>query len=359
MLGRRRGRPPHPDVLTPGEWRVLHELRTGATNAEIAIRLRVSITTVKFHIRNIRGKLELDDRDRLAAWRPEPQPTQGSGRRVLAPLGLLLGFWKPAVATGAVLVVGGAAVAAGVLAYAIANSGELPADADLPPRQEDAAETATVPPSVTPQPAATPTADATATPQPTASATPQATATPTATPSERETQGDLPTIRFWGDITLSKQAETGERVADIVEFFDSQYGVTAPGVAIHIGTNWEALADATLETLGQSANVGLAQYRDGNLFVDVEVSDRAIERLYFHAIQDHLAGSQAWGPWWLGEGAAMYAARLFRDWRGRQRSRKRLPTIGGRRATRRLPSVSTKQARQPPRSPSTQPPCRS
>ena len=36
----RRGRPPHPGVLTPAEWRVLEELREGRTNAEIAVRLR-------------------------------------------------------------------------------------------------------------------------------------------------------------------------------------------------------------------------------------------------------------------------------------------------------------------------------
>ena len=66
-----RGRPRHPDVLTPAEWRVLEELREGGTNAEIASRLGISGDAVKYHISNMLGKLELRDRRALAAWRPE------------------------------------------------------------------------------------------------------------------------------------------------------------------------------------------------------------------------------------------------------------------------------------------------
>ena len=66
-----RGRPRHPDVLTPAEWRVLEELREGGTNAEIAARLGISGDAVKYHISNMLGKLELRGRDELAAWRPE------------------------------------------------------------------------------------------------------------------------------------------------------------------------------------------------------------------------------------------------------------------------------------------------
>ena len=47
MERNRRGRPRHPDVLTPGEWRVLEALRDGGTNAEIAARLGLSADTVK------------------------------------------------------------------------------------------------------------------------------------------------------------------------------------------------------------------------------------------------------------------------------------------------------------------------
>ena len=42
MERNRRGRPRHPDILTPAEWRVLEELRDGGTNAEIAARLGLS-----------------------------------------------------------------------------------------------------------------------------------------------------------------------------------------------------------------------------------------------------------------------------------------------------------------------------
>ena len=71
MMSRGRGRPPHPEILTPAEQRVLDELRKGGTNAEIAERLGVTLDAVKYHISNMLAKLELDNRRELAAWRPE------------------------------------------------------------------------------------------------------------------------------------------------------------------------------------------------------------------------------------------------------------------------------------------------
>ena len=70
-MSRGRGRPPHPEILTPAEQRVLDELRKGGTNAEIAERLGVTLDAVKYHISNMLAKLELDNRRELAAWRPE------------------------------------------------------------------------------------------------------------------------------------------------------------------------------------------------------------------------------------------------------------------------------------------------
>ena len=71
MQGRGRGRPRHPGVLTPGEERVLEEVRNkGGTNAEIAARLDLSPETVKTHIARMLSKLDLPNRRALAAWRP-------------------------------------------------------------------------------------------------------------------------------------------------------------------------------------------------------------------------------------------------------------------------------------------------
>ena len=62
MERNRGGRPRHPDVLTPAEWRVLEALREGGTNAEIGARLGISADAVKYHVSNMLGRLELRDR---------------------------------------------------------------------------------------------------------------------------------------------------------------------------------------------------------------------------------------------------------------------------------------------------------
>jgi DNA-binding CsgD family transcriptional regulator/catechol 2,3-dioxygenase-like lactoylglutathione lyase family enzyme len=72
-----RGRPPHPDVLTPAEWRVANAVRHGMTNAEISRRLNVSLDAVKFHVANAVQKLGLRSRTALKHW---------SGAPVRAPL---------------------------------------------------------------------------------------------------------------------------------------------------------------------------------------------------------------------------------------------------------------------------------
>lgn len=62
------GRPPHPDVLTPGEWRVVDAVRHGMSNAQIARRRGVSLDAVKYHLANAIGKLGLQDRRALRMW---------------------------------------------------------------------------------------------------------------------------------------------------------------------------------------------------------------------------------------------------------------------------------------------------
>ena len=65
---RERGRPAHPDVLTPAEWRVVEAVRHGLRNREIAQRQGVSLDAVKFHVANALAKLGLSDRRALRRW---------------------------------------------------------------------------------------------------------------------------------------------------------------------------------------------------------------------------------------------------------------------------------------------------
>ena len=45
-----RGRPPHPDILTPRQWEVLELVREGLSNGEIGERLGISTDGAKFHV---------------------------------------------------------------------------------------------------------------------------------------------------------------------------------------------------------------------------------------------------------------------------------------------------------------------
>ena len=74
----RRGRPPHPDILTPREWEVLAFLRQRLSNEQIAERLGITLRTAKFHVSEILSKLSVETREQAAAWLPEeaPAPSQ-------------------------------------------------------------------------------------------------------------------------------------------------------------------------------------------------------------------------------------------------------------------------------------------
>ncbi|TWB16863.1 regulatory LuxR family protein [Nitrospirillum amazonense] len=65
---RERGRPPHADVLTPAEWRVVEAVRHGLTNPQIARRQGVSIDAVKYHVTNVLQKLGFASRAELRRW---------------------------------------------------------------------------------------------------------------------------------------------------------------------------------------------------------------------------------------------------------------------------------------------------
>ena len=68
MTTRDRGRPPHADILTPAEWRVVEAVRHGLTNPQIARRQGVSNDAVKYHVANALQKLGFAGRDELRRW---------------------------------------------------------------------------------------------------------------------------------------------------------------------------------------------------------------------------------------------------------------------------------------------------
>ena len=73
MLARRRGRPPHDDVLTPTEWCTVHAVQHGLTNRQIAERRGISIDAVKYHVANALEKLGLQNRRALRQWFKAPK----------------------------------------------------------------------------------------------------------------------------------------------------------------------------------------------------------------------------------------------------------------------------------------------
>ncbi|HEU5324634.1 MAG TPA: LuxR C-terminal-related transcriptional regulator [Candidatus Limnocylindria bacterium] len=86
MTARRgRGRPPHPDVLTPAEWQVLDWLRHGMRRAEIARRRGTSVDAVKYHLANISDKLGVRGGE-LRRWPGIPATSQLSRSRTTNPM---------------------------------------------------------------------------------------------------------------------------------------------------------------------------------------------------------------------------------------------------------------------------------
>jgi DNA-binding CsgD family transcriptional regulator/catechol 2,3-dioxygenase-like lactoylglutathione lyase family enzyme len=59
--------------LTPAEWRVVHAVKHGLSNREIARRRGVSLDAVKDHVANAIMKLGLADRNSLKGWHRAPR----------------------------------------------------------------------------------------------------------------------------------------------------------------------------------------------------------------------------------------------------------------------------------------------
>lgn len=137
-----RGRPKHPDILTPREWDVLALLREDCSNDEVAARLGISLATAKFHVSQILGKLGVSSRVDAARWQLDP-PDAHRPRRfwLAAPLAL---FRRGSVgaSAGARVVAGGAfVVALGGVALLIFGVTRTAGDRSSSPSSATVAET--------------------------------------------------------------------------------------------------------------------------------------------------------------------------------------------------------------------------
>jgi DNA-binding CsgD family transcriptional regulator len=122
-----RGRPRHPETLTPRQQEVLDLLRQGLTNEEIAQRLGISLDGAKYHVADILRRLQVDSRYEAAQWRPEParRPWYGA----LAPSGLLGKLKAKTVGQAAgALLLAVAVVGIGALAWGVFQGSNSSAD---------------------------------------------------------------------------------------------------------------------------------------------------------------------------------------------------------------------------------------
>ena len=79
-MPRRRGRPPHPDVLTPAEWQVLDWWRHGVARSEVARLRGTTEDAVKYHLANVADKLGVRGQD-LRHWPGIPASSPLAARR--------------------------------------------------------------------------------------------------------------------------------------------------------------------------------------------------------------------------------------------------------------------------------------
>lgn len=105
MATRGRGRPAHPDVLTPAEWTVLELWRHGLGRRQIAEQRSISGYAVRYHLRNIAGKLGVEHYSELRHWPGFPvssvrkeQSEMTDTKLALGPLGQVSMLSKDAAA---------------------------------------------------------------------------------------------------------------------------------------------------------------------------------------------------------------------------------------------------------------------
>ncbi len=58
---------------------MLEHVREGLPNAEIAVRLGISVNTVRYHVSNLLAKAGAGSREELARWRPGQSERAGAG----------------------------------------------------------------------------------------------------------------------------------------------------------------------------------------------------------------------------------------------------------------------------------------
>jgi DNA-binding CsgD family transcriptional regulator len=121
----RRGRPRHPEILTPREQDVLALLREGRSNEEIAERLGISFTTAKFHVSQIIAKLGVRSRRDAARWHEGAAveagggETRGVGSIALVPIAFARRIGRLLTPAGAAAAAGARAVAVGLLGWGV------------------------------------------------------------------------------------------------------------------------------------------------------------------------------------------------------------------------------------------------
>ncbi len=147
---RKRGRPPHPDILTPREWQVLTLLRQGLTNEQVAQRLDISPATATYHVSEIISKLNVTTREEAAAWQPPAAPERAWWQRATASLGAALRRAAPLTLAKAAGVAFAAAAIVGLAALAWGLWRTTGDDAD-PAVQATGTAASTPPPTAQPQ----------------------------------------------------------------------------------------------------------------------------------------------------------------------------------------------------------------